>query len=206
VCRLRSGKEAVRRYHGPGSIPVRGSGATALFVYPKESDASVVNFLRGLALVWKLVGGFATLAIAVFVVLGAARFQFRAEAGVYSFSFGRHLPATGVARDPAKQIESVRAEVAGLESRSLAERAKWLQQLRAEIEELHRDDRHRQRHWDAALLRLESRLNGRIEAKVSSQLECKSQSTALCRPRNASDGRTSNSPAPAWNSWPLVAT
>jgi hypothetical protein len=136
------------------------------FVYPKEGGSSVVNLLRALAPSWKLAAGFATLAVAVFVALGAARLQFRAEAGVYSFSFGRLLSAPGSASNPVTQIDAIRAEVRELETRFRAERVEWMQLLRREIAESHRHDRQRQQQWDAALSRLESRLNGRIETSA----------------------------------------
>ena len=50
-----------------------------------------MEFLRGLTPGWKLASSLAVVTMAIFAVLVAARFQFRVEQGVYSFSFGRPL-------------------------------------------------------------------------------------------------------------------
>jgi len=135
------------------------------FVYPDERGSSVMEFLRGLTPAWRLASSLAAVGtVAVFVVLVAARFQFRAEQGIYSFSFGRPLPVAVPAKDPAVRIEALRVELTGLlEARSRTERAEWMNALRREIKESNRYDTRQQRQWNAALASLETRLNNRME-------------------------------------------
>jgi len=134
------------------------------FVYPDERGSSVREFLRGLTPGWKLASSLAVVTVAVFAILMAARFQFRAEQGIYSFSFGRPLPAAIPAKDPAAQFEALRVELNGLlEARSRAERVEWMNALQREIKASNRYGTQRQQQWNAALASLETRLNDRIE-------------------------------------------
>ena len=134
------------------------------FVYPDERGSSFMEFLRGLTPVWKLASSLAVGTVAVFVVLVAARFQFRADAGIYSFSFGRPLPVAVPAKDSAVEIQALRIELTGLlETRSRAERAEWMNALKREIKESNRYGTRQQQQWNAALANLETRLNDRIE-------------------------------------------
>ena len=133
------------------------------FVYPDERRSSVMGLLRGLT-PGKLASSLAIATVAVFAVLVAARFQFRAEQGVYSFSFGRPLPVAVPAKDATTQVQALRVELTGLlEARSRAERAEWMNALRREIKESNRYDTRQQQQWNAALASLETRLNNRIE-------------------------------------------
>jgi hypothetical protein len=134
------------------------------FVYPGERGSSVMEFLHGLAPGWKLAASLAVGMVAVFVALVAARFQFRSEQGVYSFSLGRPLPVAVPAKDSAVRIEALRMELTGLlEARSRTERAEWMNALRREIKESNRYDTRQQQQWNVALASLETRLNNRIE-------------------------------------------
>lgn len=134
------------------------------FVYPEERDSSIKGFYQRLAPGWKLACTLAVLTLAIFAVLVAARFQFRVDAGVYSFSFGRPLSVTAPAEDSAGQMQALRAELIGLlEARSQAERAEWMNALRREIKESSRYDNRQRQQWNAALASLENRLNDRIE-------------------------------------------
>lgn len=134
------------------------------FVYPDERGSSVMEFLRGLTPGWKLAFSLAVVTVAVFAILMAARFQFRAEQGVYSFSFGRPLPRAVPAKDSAAEIQALRADVTGLlAARSKAERAEWMNALRQQIKQSNRYGARQQQQWNAALANLETRLNDRIE-------------------------------------------
>ncbi|MCI0353162.1 MAG: hypothetical protein L0Z53_27400, partial [Acidobacteriales bacterium] len=107
----------------------------------------------------------AALAVVLFAVLVAFRFQFRAEGGIYSFSFGRPLSVAAPAKESAAKVEALRAELTGLlEARSSAERTQWMNALRREFKDSNRNaTRQQQRKWNAALATLEARLNNRIE-------------------------------------------
>jgi hypothetical protein len=134
------------------------------FVYPDERRSSVMVFLRGLAPSWKVAASMAILAIAVFGGLVAARLQFRAEHGVYTFSFGHPLPPAVPARNSAIEIQALRTELTGLlAARSNTERAEWMNALRRQIKESNRYGARQQQQWNAALANLETRLNDRIE-------------------------------------------
>ena len=134
------------------------------FVYPDERSFSVIEFLRGLAPGWKLAASVVVLAIAVLGGLMAARLQFRAEHGVYTFSFGHPLPPAVPVRNSAIEIQALRAELTGLlAARSNTERAEWINALRQQIKESNRYGARQQQQWSAALANLETRLNDRIE-------------------------------------------
>src|SRR5262245_51187377 len=92
------------------------------FVYPKEHSSSVREFMRGLTPGWRLASALATIALTILVVGAASRVQFRAQAGIYSLSFGRPLPAVNPLKDQAVKIELLRAELNELfETRSRTE-------------------------------------------------------------------------------------
>jgi hypothetical protein len=148
------------------------------FVYPDERGSSVMEFLRGLTPGWKLASGLAVATVAIFVVLVAARFQFRGEQGVYSFSFGRPLPVAAPEKDSTAQIEALRVELTGLlEARSQAERAEWMNALRREIKESNRYGKRQQQQWNEALTNLETRVNDRIEESAVTLTAGMQQST-----------------------------
>jgi len=133
------------------------------FVYPDERSSSVREFLRGLAAGWKAAASVAVLTMAVFAGLMAARLQFRAEQGVYTFSFGRPLPSA-VPASSSVEIQALKAELTGLlAARSNAERAEWMNALRQQIKESNRYGAWQQQQWNKALASLEARLNDRIE-------------------------------------------
>jgi len=135
------------------------------FVYPKEHGSSVREFVRGLTPGWKLAWAFATITLTILVV--ASRVQFRAQAGIYTFSFGRPLPAVTPLKDQAVQIEMLRAELTELlETRSRTERAASTNMLRREITESNRYSAKQQQRWNAELANLEARLNDRIEGSA----------------------------------------
>jgi putative zinc finger protein len=134
------------------------------FVYPNERRSSIVEFLRGLAPGWKVASSVAILAVVLFGGLVATRLQFRVDQGVYTFTFGRPLPAAVPERNSAAAIESLRTEITGLlAAQSKAERAEWMNALRQQIKESHRSGAREQQQWNAALASLEARLNDRIE-------------------------------------------
>jgi len=137
------------------------------FVYPPDRSFSFTGFFLGLSPGWRLAGSLAVVTVAIFVVLVAARFQFQAEQGIYSFSFGRTLPqipSKMPSNDSTARIDALRAElISVLENRSRVERAEWMNALRLQIKESNRYDDRQQQRWDAALGSLERRLNHRIE-------------------------------------------
>src|SRR5262245_15622636 len=137
------------------------------FVYPKEHGSSVREFMRGLTPGWKLASALATITLTILVVGVASRVQFRAKAGIYSFSFGPPLPAVTPLKDQAVQIEMLRAELTELlETRSRTERAEWTNMLRREIAESNRYSAKQRQRWNAVLANLEARLNDRIEGNA----------------------------------------
>jgi len=134
------------------------------FVYPAERRSFLMGFLRGVTPGWKLASSLAIGTMAILAVLVAARFQFRAEQGVYSFSFGRPLPVATPAEDSAVRIEALRAELTGLlQAMSRAERVEWMNALQREMKESNRFNSRQQKQWNAALAMLETRLNDRME-------------------------------------------
>ena len=134
------------------------------FVYSGERRSSVMEFLRGLALGWKVAASVAVLTWAVFAGLMAARLQFRVEQGVYTLSFGRPFPPAVPVGNSAVEIQALRAELTGLlAARSNTERAEWMNALRQQIKESNRYGARQQQQWNAALASLEARLNDRIE-------------------------------------------
>jgi hypothetical protein len=134
------------------------------FVYPDEPGSSVMEFLRGLAPGWKVAASVVVLMVAVLAGLVASRVQFRVEQGVYTLSLGRPLPAALPARDSSAEIQSLRAELAGLlAARSKVERAEWMNALREQITESNRYGARQRQQWNTALANLEGRLNDRIE-------------------------------------------
>ena len=134
------------------------------FVYPEERRSFFVGFLRGFTPGWKLASSLAVGTLVILAVLVAARFQFRAEQGIYSFSFGRPLPVVTPAEDPAARIEALKAELTGLlQAMSRTERAEWMNVLQQEIKESNRYNSRQQRQLSAALATLETRLNNRME-------------------------------------------
>jgi hypothetical protein len=134
------------------------------FVYPDESSSTLGGLLGRLAPGWKLAGSLALLVLTMVVSLTTARFQFRADRGIYSFSFGRPLPVAAPAGDSAAQVQALRRELLGvLEARSQAERSDWMSALRREIEASSRYDSRQRQQWNVALANLENRLNERIE-------------------------------------------
>jgi hypothetical protein len=134
------------------------------FVYPDDRRSSLMGFLRGLTPGWKLASSFVLGTMAVVAVLMAARFQFRVDQGIYSFSFGRPLPVTTPTDDSVLPIEALRTELTGLlQAMSRAERAEWMNALQQEMKESNRYNKRQQRQWSAALATLESRLNHRME-------------------------------------------
>ena len=129
-----------------------------------SAGRSVMGFLRGVTPGWKLASSLAIGTMAILAVLVAARFQFRAEQGVYSFSFGRPLPVATPVKDSAARIESLRAELTGLlQATSRAERVEWMNALQREMKESNRYNSRQQKQWNAALAKLETRLNERME-------------------------------------------
>lgn len=149
------------------------------FVYPDDPGSSVMEFFRGLAPGWKVAASVAVLTVVVFACLVLARVQFRVEQGVYTFSFGRPLPAALPAKDSAAEIQSLRAELAGLlAARSQAERAEWMNALRQQIKESNRYGARQQQQWNAALANLETRLNDRIEDNAVALTAGMEQSTS----------------------------
>ena len=134
------------------------------FVYPAERRLFLMRFLPGVTPAWKLASSLAIGTMVIVAVLVAARFQFRAEQGVYSFSFGRPLPVSTPAEDPAARIGALRAELTGLlQAMSRAERVEWMNALQREMKESNRFNSRQQKQWNAALATLETRLNNRME-------------------------------------------
>jgi hypothetical protein len=123
-----------------------------------------MELFRRLASGWKVAASVAVLTVVVFACLVVARVQFRVEQGVYTFSFGRPLPRAVPTTDSSAEIQSLRAELAGLlAARSQSERAEWMNVLRQQIKESNRYGTRQQQQWNAALANLETRLNDRIE-------------------------------------------
>jgi len=134
------------------------------FIYPNGRKSPIMDLLRGLAPGWKVASSVALLTMAVFAGLMATQLQLRVDHGVYTFSFGRALPAALPERNSAAEIRSLRAEITGLMAAQFkAERAEWMNALRQQIKESHRSGAREQWQWNAALTSLEARLNDRIE-------------------------------------------
>lgn len=139
------------------------------FVYPHEQRASWLSFLQGLAPGWKLASGFAALFVVALAGLAVSRFQFQAQNGVYSFSFGKPLKPAAVEVASSSQVqESLKKELIGLlEARSHEEQAKWMNTLRQEFYQSRQSlTQGQRRQWNAALNTLEARLTDRIEGSA----------------------------------------
>lgn len=135
------------------------------FVYPEERHSWLTQWIHTSNRSWKVAFGAATLVFALLVGLLASRFQFRADGGVYSFSFGRPLPSQPASPKPDMDVAALKAELVRLlEARSERERVEWMNAARREFLQTNRNlNRQQQRQWDAALAALELRLGNRME-------------------------------------------
>ncbi len=139
------------------------------FLVYQERRASWLDFLQGWAAKGKLVSAFATLFVVVLAGLAVSKFQFRAENGVYSFSFGKALKPVAVETATSIQAqEALKKELIGLlEARSQEEQAKWMNAVRQEFHGSRRKlTEQQQRQWNAALNTLEARLTDRIQGSA----------------------------------------
>jgi Putative zinc-finger len=138
------------------------------FVYPDERRSSwLAEVLLASSQGWRVATVAAGLALALLIGLAMSRFRFRAESGVYSFSFGRPLPSYATPLPPSIDVTALKAELKHLlETRSERERLELMNTLRKEFHEANRSLNRKQRHqWDSALATLEARLNDRLEER-----------------------------------------
>ncbi len=105
------------------------------FVQPDAERIDAWQALRRLAFPWKLALASVLAAALLVGVLAFSDFRFRAENGVYAFSFGQPLPETVTHAKVEDQVRAVRAELERWVDQKLAsERQQYLAALRAEIE------------------------------------------------------------------------
>jgi len=134
------------------------------FVPADARNATFRELFQAVAWPWKLAaaGAFATLL--VLVGLGLSAFQFRSEAGVYAFSFGRPIPELDSSAKTEEAIGALRTELrAFVEQTVQAERKVYLATLRAELDRSGRRLTSEQRRFlEVALSDVEVRMNDRI--------------------------------------------
>ncbi len=136
------------------------------FVQPDAERIDAWQALRRLAFPWKL--ALASVLAAAFLVgvLAFSDFRFRAENGVYAFSFGQPLPETVTQAEVEDQVRAVRAELERwVDQKVASERQLYLATLKAEVQKA--DGRgltpEQRTILQAALSETENRLTNRID-------------------------------------------
>jgi Putative zinc-finger len=136
------------------------------FVYPEDSHSRWLA-LRWLGWPqrWRVAAVTTGLAVALLIGLAMFRFRFRADDGVYSFSFGKPLPSQATPSLPSVDVTALKTELLRLlETRSERERLELMDTLRREFHEANRNlTRKQRRQWDTALATLDARLSDRLE-------------------------------------------
>jgi hypothetical protein len=135
------------------------------FVYRDERRSRLAEVLLASSQGWRVATVAAGLALALLIGLAMSRFRFRAESGVYSFSFGKPLPGQTAPSPPSIDVIALKSDLVRLlEARSERERLELMSTLRREFHEANRTLTRKQRlQWNSALATLEVRLNDRLE-------------------------------------------
>ncbi|HXK60009.1 MAG TPA: zf-HC2 domain-containing protein [Acidobacteriota bacterium] len=136
------------------------------FLVPADTRTSSLGELfQALARSWRLAGALVAFALCVSAtMLALSNFQFRAQNGVYAFSFGRPLSDLDASRKTEAAINALRDEMqAFVEQAIQAERQHYVALLRAELEKSSRSLSTDQRRFlELALSDVETRINQRI--------------------------------------------
>jgi hypothetical protein len=132
------------------------------FVYPEERHP---RWALGWPQRWGVAAVATGLAVALLIGLAMSRLRFRADDGVYSFSFGKPLPSQTTPSLPSVDVTALKTELLRLlEARSERERLELMDTLRREFHEANRNLTGKQRRqWDTALATLDARLSDRLE-------------------------------------------
>jgi hypothetical protein len=135
------------------------------FIYPQDHRSSLTDAFSVLIRRKFLVGLTAALVVFVTVGLILSRFQFRAEGGVYSFSFGRSLSSKPSVSSQTPDIAALKGELIRLlDARSQRERLESMGVVREEVRRANRKlSSQQQRQWETALAALQARLHDRVE-------------------------------------------
>jgi hypothetical protein len=150
----------VRQLRSPLDVPV----PRHFFVYPEARQLTPWRLFRQIGFAWQ----FATVAVVLFLMVGAglmsARFQFRAQDGVYSVSFGK-MPLTHSTIAPAAaNVEALKQELlTAVDERLRIEHLQWAQVVQSELKQsTKRLDQQQRQLIRTALEDLETRLNSRM--------------------------------------------
>jgi hypothetical protein len=137
------------------------------FVYQEGRHSWRAMMSRLVRPVWRFALGAVAALVVAFSALVASHFQFKQEAGVYSFSFGRPLTVKETSTRSPADVEVLKRELLRLLARrSEHDRQLWMDALHQEVRQTSQKlTRQQQRQWDSALARLEARLNNRIESQ-----------------------------------------
>jgi hypothetical protein len=124
---------------------------------------ALADLLKGLALPWKLAAAGTTLGVLVFLWIAASGLQFRADNGVYAFSFGQPLPDL-TRHDESAELQAVRSELTEFVTAAIqTEREQYLALLKTEIERSSRElNAEQKRLLRVAVTGIEERTNQSI--------------------------------------------
>ena len=145
------------------------------FVSPDSERIGAWQLLRRLTLPWKLALAATLMAALLLAGLAASDFRFRAENGVYAFSFGQPLPQPASRTEVENQVKALRTELEGwVERKIVSERQLYLAALKIEVEKAdgRRLTPQQSLMLRAALDEVEGRLTSRIDT-TGSVLETK---------------------------------
>jgi plasmid stability protein len=133
------------------------------FVAEAPRHASLGDWLRGLSFTRKLAAAGTTLGVIAFLWLALSGLQFKAENGVYAFSFGPALPEL-TREDQSAELRAFATELRQVLDQAMeAEREQYLALLDGRLEESSRQLNDEQRRiLRAAVDRSEQRMNQRI--------------------------------------------
>lgn len=139
------------------------------FVPADARNTTFRELLQALAWPWKLAAAGAVAVLLLLVGLGLSAFQFRAESGVYAFSFGRPIPEWNEPAKTGEAISALRTELrAFVEQTVQAERRQYLAALKTELDRSGRRLTAEQRSFlQAALSDVETRMNDRVVAATA---------------------------------------
>ncbi len=105
------------------------------FVSPDSERIGILQLLARLAFPWKLALATGSLAMLLLAASALSDFRFRAENGVYAFSFGKPLPEQASRAQVEEQVKALRTELEGwVEQKVKSERQRYLTALKAEVE------------------------------------------------------------------------
>lgn len=134
------------------------------FVPADAPSASWRELLATVGWPWRVATAGGVLALLLLAALGIARLQFRAENGVYAFSFGRPLPEFDNGAKTEAAIQALRVEMRGFVDETIqSERRLYLAALRSELARSSRDlSPEQKRFLQVALDDVEKRLDERV--------------------------------------------